>query len=349
MKSIELFCGAGGLAIGLARAGIAAVCAVEMDASAAATFAAHEPDADVITSDIRQVDLSHYRGKAELLSGGPPCQPFSSGGLRGAALDERDMIPYFLKGLREVQPQAFLMENVPGLTVGGRGQYLSDVIGEFRSLGYCVSWKVLNAAHFGVPQIRRRLFVVGLKNRVFRFPAETHGPGRKHEYVSVDDVLPRRQIGEPNPSQVFYAKNPELRPNPYHGHLFNGGGRAIERNRPSPTILASAGGNKTHFFDDLNLVPEYHSHLAKGGAPRTGALPGARRLTVLESAVLQTFSKDMSFSGPRSAQYEQIGNAVPPLLAKILGKAIVKQMKDEVGSEPNPDQEEYRQPMLSFA
>ncbi|HEY6333266.1 MAG TPA: DNA (cytosine-5-)-methyltransferase [Blastocatellia bacterium] len=349
MRSIELFCGAGGLAIGLRRASISTVYAVEIDAPAAETFAGHNPDANLFTADVRCVDLKAFRGRVDLVSGGPPCQPFSSGGLRGATGDQRDMIPFFLKALADVRPDGFLMENVPGLTVGSRGRYLSEIIGEFRSLGYFVSWKVLNAAYFGVPQIRRRLFVVGLRGRLFKFPSETHGPGRKFDYIRVNDVLPPHQIGEPNPSQVFYAKNPELRPNPYHGHLFNGGGRAIERNRPSPTILASAGGNKTHFFDDLNLVPDYHAHLASGGQPRVGVLEGARRLTVLESAVIQTFPADLSFSGPRSSQYEQIGNAVPPLLAEVLGKAIVEQMAGQATAGPGAEEQQYRQPLLTFA
>src|SRR5690606_16446866 len=118
-----------------------------------------------------------------------------------------------------------------------------------------------------------------------------------------------------------YAKNPDLRPNPYHGQLFNGGGRAINLEAPAPTILASAGGNKTHFIDIGKRVPPYHRHLMRGGKPRTGELPEARRLTVLECAALQTFPEGMKFVGPRSSQYAQVGNAVPPRLAAILGGA----------------------------
>jgi DNA (cytosine-5)-methyltransferase 1 len=95
---------------------------------------------------------------------------------------------------------------------------------------------------------------------------------------------------------------------------------------PCHTILASAGGNKTHFFDPLGLVPAYHAHLMKGGKPRTGTLPRARRLTVTESAIIQTFPKGMAFCGPRSAQYHQVGDAVPPLLAESIGRAVVAQL-----------------------
>jgi DNA (cytosine-5)-methyltransferase 1 len=193
-------------------------------------------------------------------------------------------------------------------------------------MGYRLSWQVVNAADFGVPQKRRRLFVVGMRGRPFVFPPPTHGPTGRRPYVAVCDVLPSEQIGEPNLSRVFYAKNPDLRPSPYDGHLFNGGGRPIDRRQPSHTILATAGGNKTHFFDDLGIVPEYHRHLLNGGKPREGELPGARRLTVLESATLQTFPPELRFDGPRSSQYAQVGNAVPPLLAAALGSALAAQM-----------------------
>lgn len=129
-------------------------------------------------------------------------------------------------------------------------------------------------------------------------------------------------LGDANASKVFYAKKPDLRPSPYDGQLFNGGGRPINLSVPSHTILASAGGNKTHFIDTLNLVPQYHSELMRGGKPRQGILNGGRRLTPEESALLQSFPPTMRFFGSRSSRYAQIGNAVPPVLAEALGRAI---------------------------
>jgi DNA (cytosine-5)-methyltransferase 1 len=324
-----LFSSAGGLTLGFKQAGVKTVCAVEIDPVRVQTFGLHSPDAEIENGDVQKVDLSRYRGKVELVYGGPPCQPFSSGGLRKADSDERNMVPSYIDVLRVVQPEAFLMENVPGLVVGDRREYLRTVLDEFESLGYHLAHRVVNAAEYGVPQKRRRLIVVGMKGRSFRFPEATHGPGRALPFVGVKDVLPHHQIGEPNPSKVFYAKNPDLRPSPYDGHVYNGGGRPINRDKPCHTVLASAGGNKTHFFDDLNLVPEYHRSLMMGNPPRTGTLPGARRLTVLESMVIQTFPPDMKFSGPRSAQYKQVGDAVPPKLAAILARAIVQQLGEE--------------------
>jgi DNA (cytosine-5)-methyltransferase 1 len=326
-------------------AGVRTLCALERDPYRVATFAGHTRGAVLINADIRTVDLSSYRGDVELVYGGPPCQPFSSGGLRRAASDERDMIPAFIKGVRQVAPQAFLMENVPGLVAGDRMAYLSRIVEEFEDLGFTVTWKVLNAADYGVPQKRRRLFVVGTRGGRFRFPEPTHGPGCSRPHVAVKDVLPPHPVGEANLSKVFYAKRPDIRPSHYDGHLFNGGGRPINRDEPCHTILASAGGNKTHFFDEQNLVPAYHRHLNAGGVERQGALPGARRLTVQESALLQSFPPDLVFRGPRSAQYRQVGDAVPPLLAEVLGRTLLEQTA-AAGTDGEPSGRRPRQSLL---
>jgi DNA (cytosine-5)-methyltransferase 1 len=333
IQGIDLFASAGGLTLGLKAAGVVTVCAVEVDPYRVQTFSTHTPGAQLLSGDIRGLDMALYNGVAHLVYGGPPCQPFSSGGLRQAADDERNMIPEFIRVVGQVQPKAFLMENVPGLALADRLDYLSQVLDSLESLDYRLNWQVLNAADYGVPQKRRRLFIVGMRHARFRFPEPTHGPGRPHPHVAVRDILPTHQIGEPNPSQVFYAKHPDLRPSPYDGHLFNGGGRPIDRDKPCHTILASAGGNKTHFFDEQDLVPQYHRHLMAGVAPRKGTLSGARRLTVLESALIQTFPPETLFCGPRSSQYHQVGDAVPPRLAEVLGRALLTQMGEPVSPE----------------
>ena len=336
LQAIDLFAGAGGLTLGFKASGVKTICAVEMVAIRVETFSRHTPGADIENADIQYVDLSRFKGKVELVYGGPPCQPFSSGGLRKAHADARNMVPSFIEVLRTIKPEAFLMENVPGLIVGDRKAYLQSILQEMDDLGYHLAHKVVNAAESGVPQKRKRLFVVGMKMKKFRFPEATHGPRRALRFITVGDVLPLHQLGENNPSKVFYAKRPDLRPSPCDGHVFNGGGRPIDRNQPCHTILASAGGNKTHFFDDLNLVPDYHRDLMAGNSPRIGTLPGARRLTVIESAIIQTFPPEMVFCGPKSAQYQQVGDAVPPKLAEVLARAIVQQLGEEVQENDSP-------------
>jgi DNA (cytosine-5)-methyltransferase 1 len=337
VRGIDLFAGAGGLTLGMKAAGIRTLAAVECEPHRIGTFMDHSPSIAIFASHIREFDFSQFRGQVDLVYGGPPCQPFSSGGLRRSLADERNMVPEFLRAVEQIEPAAVLMENVPGLATGERRDYLDRVLVEFAQLGFEVSAKVLNAAAFGVPQNRRRLFIVALRNGKFHFPEETHGPDRASPYVAVRDALPAIAIGEANRSKVVYAKNPDLRPSPYDGHLFNGGGRPIDPTRPCHTILASAGGNKTHFFDELDLVPAYHRQLLRHGRPRVGNLNGGRRLTVAESALLQSFPTWVAFNGPRSAQYHQIGDAVPPLLAKAIGAALVEQLARPRSKRPSSE------------
>lgn len=328
---VDLFSGAGGLSLGLTSAGFKPIVAVEIDPYACETYGALHPSTDLLEADIRQIGFRRLRGEVAVVAGGPPCQPFSTGGLRRGGDDPRNGFPAFVRALREIQPEAFLIENVAGLGRGRARSYLQALIVELESLGFDVSWQMLAAADYGVPQRRERLFIVGTRGQAFDFPAPSHGPGRLSPWVPAGTVLKVDQpFGEPNPSIVTYARNPDLRPSPYDGLLFNGGGRPIDLAAPARTILASAGGNKTPFVDTLGVVPPYHAHLMAGGQPRKGRVPGARRITVAESAALQSFPRNLRFAGPRTAQYTLVGNAVPPRLAAALGAALVETLTPSV-------------------
>lgn len=232
------------------------------------------------------------------------------------------MLPQFVRAVNEARPKAFILENVAGLLAPRNRNYLDGMLAEFDTDYTLLQPRIINAADYGVPQKRLRLVVIGVRRGRAEFPGPTHGPGQQ---IGAGMVLAReRNLDEPNCSKVVYARTPDLRPSPYAGHLFNGGGRPINLSLPAPTILASAGGNKTHFVDHLNLVPAYHKHLRDGGKPRQGALEGARRLSVRESALFQTFPADMQFAGSRSSQYTQIGNAVPPRLAEVIGASVAR-------------------------
>ncbi len=196
-------------------------------------------------------------------------------------------------------------------------------------LDYDVSWQVVQAADFGVPQNRRRLFVVGVRPGMkFGWPVPTHGPGRPTPYITAGEFVRSEPRGDPNPSIITYAKNPSLRPDPYHGHVYNGGGRPINLARPAPTMLATMGGNKTPWVDTLDIAPAYHAHLLAGGEPREGTVVGARRITVAEAAGLQSFPHWAHFFGKRSSQYRQVGNAVPPLMAEAIAHELVCSLLD---------------------
>lgn len=333
MKALDLFSGPGGLSLGMKRAGIEPVACVEKNKDAIGTYDAHTPAADHYHQDIRNVSFERYRGKVDVVFGGPPCQPFSTGGLRRGTADARNMFPEFIRALKEVGPAAFLAENVPGLATRGREHYLAELLSEFEALGFNVSWHVVLASDYGVPQNRRRLIMVGMRKGTFWFPKPTHGPKGDQPHVASGSVISKEKpLGEPPDCPVIYAKDPDPRRSPYAGHVYNGGGRPIDLSRPCHTILASAGGYKTHWVDTMDVAPDYSAHLMAGGAPRDGAVPGARRMTLEESALIQTFPADMWFAGSRSSQYTQVGDAVPPMLGYALGNALRQQLEGQMVS-----------------
>jgi len=333
MKSIDLFSGAGGLTLGLREAGFEVADGVEINRDAMATFFTHSPNAIHFNQDVRSVDFTQFRGKVPFVSGGPPCQPFSLGGLRKAQGDRRDMIPEFIRCLRECQPEAFVMENVPGLLTKHTRPYFDSVLSQLSALGFQLNWGVLNAADYGVPQKRKRLFVLGSRKTFLRFPRPTHGEGTKKPRIQSSRILKNKPIGEVPQCPVKFATFPDLRPSPYAGQIYNGGGRPIDPKGPCHTILASSGGYKTHWIDTEGVAPIYHAHLMKGGKPWVGEVSGARRLTVEECARIQTFPVDLNFVGSRSSKYKQVGDAVPPTLAAALGTAIFFQLSGHIDEE----------------
>jgi len=327
LRGVDLFSGAGGLTLGFKRAGIHPIVSIDKSRDALDTYKVHTPEPEHLCADIRDVDLSPYERATSIVYGGPPCQPFSTGGLRRGRKDSRDMLPAFLDAVRVLHPAVVFMENVPGLAVKSRIGYLHNLVNELERLGYRTSWSVLSAADYGVPQKRRRLFVVGARAFRFWFPRPSHGAMADRAHVPAGDIISEEPLGEPPTSPVVFARYPDIRPSPYAGHLYNGGGRPINMAEPCHTILASAGGYKTHWVDTEGVAVRYHSHLMAGGEPWEGQVPGARRITVEESALLQTFPSDLVFAGSRSSQYTQVGDAVPPLLAEVLGRSLVRQFE----------------------
>lgn len=320
--AIDLFAGAGGLSWGLHQAGWTVTTAIEVDRWAIATYRKNFPDTHLIPKDAREIDFTEFQG-IDLVAGGPPCQPFSVAGKQLSQADPRDMVPEFIRAVKEIRPQAFMMENVPGLQTAKHLHYFQWLYQQFRALKYAVYVDVLDAANYGVPQHRDRLFFVGiLDENSFEFPAKTHGFKASNPYISAGEALADAPDDAPNTAKVTYAKKPVLRPSPWAGMLVNGQGRPINLNEPSRTIPATAGGNRTHIVDRDGILFEYHRHLINGGQPRSGTVEGVRRLTVRESARLQSFPDNFVFIGPKTAQYKQVGNAVPPLLAKPVATAI---------------------------
>lgn len=320
---IDLFCGAGGLSLGLKNAGFRSLFSVDNDPAAGLTYRQNFPEVPLFDGDVKKVDFSDWKGKIDIVAGGPPCQPFSVAGSQKSFEDARDMLPQFIRAVSEIRPKGFLMENVAGLASTRHKDYLARTIDSLSAIGYKVHAKILDSADYGVPQHRRRLFLVGLTDGDFEFPMETHGPKARKDYMTAAEALAACPRDEPNRAVVTYARNPVLRPSPWAGMLVNGGGRPVNLAKPSQTIPASAGGNRTHILDNEGVLLEYHEQLLNGGKIRTGQVGRVRRLTVRESARLQTFPDNFEFIGKRSSQYRQVGNAVPPGLAEAVAQELI--------------------------
>jgi DNA (cytosine-5)-methyltransferase 1 len=326
LEAIDLFSGAGGLSHGLKTAGWKVVAAIEYNEVALESHRINFPEVEHICADVRSVDFKKFAG-IDLVAGGPPCQPFSVSGKRLGNVDVRDMVPEFIRAVDEARPKAFMMENVAGLAGVRFRNYLDDQIVKLQGLGYFVFSKVLNAADFGVSQNRQRLFLIGIRyGRAagsFVFPDPTHGSSGKHKYVTTREVLRDTPEDLPNNAKVVFCKNPVLRASPFAGMMFNGKGRPINLDGLSHTIPASAGGNRTHIVDPLGIINKYHADLMAGKRPRVGQLPDVRRLTVRESARVQSFPDDFQFAGRQSSRYSQVGNAVPPKLACAVARKVL--------------------------
>lgn len=343
---VSLYSGAGGLDLGFAQAGFDLRWAIDFDRHAISTYrhnlGEHAVCGDVLTNE------PPSDAQPDVLIGGPPCQGFSVIGRMDPTDDRSRHVFHFLDVVERLTPRAFVMENVKALAVNHRwASTRHGLIQRARALGYDVRILVLNAADYGVPQARERMFFIGVRDGIPPRPVETTGtlPRTVREALA---TLPR--VGEPGndaicTARVIPARRPVMRPSPYRGSLlFNGSGRPLLLDGAAKTLPASMGGNATPIIDQDELdhgaepwVVEYHARLVSGGRPLRRVPRRMRRITVQEAAALQTFPVSWQFQGPQVAQYRQIGNAVPPKLAEAVATAIRKHLVD---TEPvaGPDQ-----------
>jgi DNA (cytosine-5)-methyltransferase 1 len=347
---VSLYSGCGGLDLGFARAGIGPVWANDIDESAVDTYnrivkvedAKWREAAELfeghsaIAGDVRVAARDLEAGMADLVVGGPPCQGFSVAGRMNPEDPRSRHVFDFLGAVARVRPRAFVMENVAALARNRRWTEIISQLAATADQDYDARLIVLNASHWGVPQARERMFLVGLPKEGggFAMPAAPTASSP----LSVADVLRRLPAaGEPGNSsmctaKITMAKIPVLRLSPFAGMLFNGQGRPVDLDRPAPTLPATMGGNRTPIIDldqlEHHKVPwvvSYHHRLTVEGKPPLPQLPGharLRRLTVEEAAAIQTFPADMQWCGPQSARFRQIGNAVPPVLAWHVAEAV---------------------------
>ena len=305
LTCVELYAGCGGMALGLKQAGFEHVALVDFDEACIRTLRRNGfPDAQ--HSRVEDADLSPHAG-VSLLAGGPPCQPFSLGGVDGGQGDRRNGWEAALRAVERCRPRAVMFENVAGLLRPKFAAYLTSVLSRLEGMGYHVVVEKVDAAHYGVPQTRRRVFVVGFREKAALAaysPPERRGEG----VVTVREAL--ASLGPPNGE---------------NGHAARGSARAYEGHTGSDpdgvakTVTSGVNG--------------------PGGGANTLRLEGGavRYFTIREAARIQTFPDSFSFDGLSwTASFRQIGNAVPVLLARAFGIAVADALRATTVRPPPP-------------
>lgn len=377
MRSLELFSGAGGMAKGLELAGFDHAQFVEFNKHACNSLRENFDPNSVFCGDVRDFDFGQL-DDIDLVAGGPPCQPFSMAGKHMAYDDARDMFPYAAKAVSHYHPKAFIFENVKGLLRPSFAGYFSYIIlrltypeitaradelwsdhykrlsdidwATYAGIKYAVKYKLLNAANFGVPQVRERVFIVGIRsdlNFEWQFPKPTHDPDLLYldQFVSGDywqrhDI---KQPAEPVSDCPQFKKTAKFE-------------LALEAPlKPWLTVRDSLSG-VPHPADDHNISDHVFRDGARSYAGHTGSyidlpaktlkagghgVPGGenmiryedgtvRYFTVFEGKLLQTFAPDFRVTGAWGEGMRQIGNAVPTLLAQRLGDQLMSLLSSAV-------------------
>lgn len=294
---LDLFAGCGGLALGFEANGFETR-GFEMDMDCCATYNQN------LSGECINVKLTpeYAYPKAQIVIGGPPCQPFSVGGHQKGIDDSRNGFPAFISAVRQAQPDLWLFENVRGLLYRNKW-YLDEVVLELEALGYVVEYQLLNAVDFGVPQNRERIIVVGHRGR-FKFPAA------KAVRVTAGEALGALASSIPEnpkfltPSMDRYIENYEIASkcvNPRDLHL----------HKPARTVTCRNLAGATGDMQRLRLSDGQR-----------------RRLTTREGARLQSFPDWFEFAGKETSVFNQIGNAVPPMFAYALAQSVRNYLGD---------------------
>lgn len=302
LTCVEICAGAGGQALGLDMAGFHHVALVEYEKEYCEVLKANRPEWNVICADVHDFDGKQYIG-IDLLAGGVPCPPFSVASKQLGKDDERDLFPEAIRLIGEMRPRAVMLENVRGFLDTKFDEYREHILQSIRDLGYTVSIKLLNACDYGVPQLRPRVVIIGIRNDEkgsFSYPVEHHNSA-----PTVGDTL-RTLMG---------ANGWE-----------NADRWALNANKIAPTIV---GGSKKHGGPDLGPVRSRRAWAELGvdgnGIADTAPAPGFQgvpKLTKEMIALIQGFPPEWVFGKKKTAACRMIGNAFPPPVAKAVGIEI---------------------------
>lgn len=331
--SIELFAGAGGLALGMSKAGFHHLMLNDIDHDACHTLRKNRPDWHVEEADIHNLNFERYRDNVDLLTGGFPCQAFSYAGNKGGFEDTRGTLFFELaRAVKEVNPRVFLCENVRGLSTHDNGRTLEIIKNTIAELGYTlIEPRVLQAVKYQVPQKRERLILIAIRNDLndnvsFKWPSPYHRIMTLRDAFYAGELFPtdvpvsdgqkypekKRRVMELVPMGGYWRNLPVEIQREYMGGSFyleggkTGMARRLSLDEPSLTLTCAPAQKQTERCHPIETRP----------------------LTVREYARIQTFPDEWVFSGKMSSQYKQIGNAVPVNLAYAIGRSIIRLLND---------------------
>ena len=360
LNVIDLFCGCGGFSKGFEEAGFNIRFGIDLWNDAIATYKKNFPEAVVLNEDIQKVSGQHIldmcnmaADEVDVIIGGPPCQGFSVSGKRIIDDERNQLYKSFVELVAEIKPKIFVMENVPGLVRLFNGQVGEQVVEDFTNIGYTVKQRILSAENFGVPQQRRRVFFVGVNNDKFCnpdcyvYPIPSAGVDEsvpaltsKDAISDLDFVPDDKVLGEDIPYQI----PPQ---NEYQRQMRNGSRSILNHsitlhNARTKEIIAMVpdGGNYKDLPKELWSTRKVHIAWTRMDSQKpcftidTGHnhhfhYRANRVPTVRESARIQSFPDTFEFIGIKTSQLKQVGNAVPPLLAKAVAESIKRTIEGE--------------------
>jgi DNA (cytosine-5)-methyltransferase 1 len=342
MNCLSLFSGCGGLDLGMTRAGFQVRFALDSDPHAAASYQRNFPNAVFVQSSVSDIPAKMLREEMDLMVGGPPCPPFSKSRFyrtsKPRALADavgHETLTGYLATLKRVRPRAFLLENVAGMAYAVHREALHLIEQTAELLGYSTTWRVVNAANYGVPQIRERFLLVGMRGkRKFRFPEPTHTKPAGPSLFAETELPAWRTAGE-----VLDDLDTEENADDA-GHFAGGKYHHVLKSIPPGENYLHFTAERGHPAPLFRWRSRYWSFLLKLSRDLPSWTIQARRsnnmgpfhwrsriLRIAEVKRLQTFPDDWYLSGTIEKQWRQIGNAVPPLLAEKIGRALFEQLQ----------------------
>jgi DNA (cytosine-5)-methyltransferase 1 len=382
MNSIEIFAGGGGLALGVKDAGFSHASLIEWDTDSAKTlyhnyknFGFDNEQQWIFNDDIRNISFSEYSDKIDLLSGGPPCQPFSIGGKHKAYNDTRDMFPEAARALNEIRPKAFIFENVRGLLRKNFAKYFGYIILQLtypeiqkkqdqtwlqhleqlekyhtstneKSIYYNIVFRLVNAADYGIPQKRERVFIVGFRNDIngkWHFPETTHSEEalRYSKYVTKEywkkhSLKYNKKTADKNVALFAFDKKPWVTVRDAISDLSNPKNGNDYYNHKLQQGAKQYAGHTGSLLDEPSKTIKAGAHGVPGGENMIVLDDGTvRYYTVREAARVQTFPDDYYFPCSWTESMRQIGNAVPVKLAALVADSVKRTLYSSKRSNKN--------------